>query len=439
MKEKILLVILILVALSLVFTGCKTVTQADVDRQGTRWMVLLYKMTEGAGNEKVYDVISQVEETLSREFGNGDKTFTEFADTGSMKDKYTVLARQNQLMEEALVKLKGEGALKEIEGKYTLVEVPGLSEKAGGEITQADIGIFASGYRFSAPQREAPQEPIVINLSTTDQQLIVKLKEQGYIRSEWAFDFVLESEGWQGKIEPGGYNVSKSMNAWQLADVLVNRPYQKWVVVPEGLRAAEIAEKLQEKLKWADEIKSEFLESSKEGYLFPDTYLLNLDYTGKDTAKRMENLFNEKTAGLFAEAAENNILNDTLIVLASIVQREAASEKEMPLIAGIIWNRWLIDMNFEIDATIQYALGKPGNWWPVIKVEDYKFDSPYNTYLYKGRPPTPICSPGLAAIEAVINPQDSEYFYYLHDSERQIHPAKTYEEHMANIEKYLKQ
>jgi UPF0755 protein len=288
------------------------------------------------------------------------------------------------------------------------------------------------------PQKEAKEDQIVINLTTTEAEIIAKLKEQGYIKSEWAFNFVLKREGWQGKIEPGGYNISKGMNAWQLADTLVNHPYQKWTVIPEGLRATEIAEKLQEKLGWADTTKAEFLQNSKEGYLFPDTYLFNLDYTGKDTAKRMESQFNEKTAALFKEATEKNILNDTLIVLASIIQREAANEKEMPLIAGIIWNRWLKDMNFEMDATIQYALGEPGSWWPIIKVEDYKFDSPYNTYIYKGRPPAPICNPGLAAINAVLNPEESEYLYYLHDSEGQIHLAKTYEEHTANIEKYLK-
>jgi UPF0755 protein len=288
------------------------------------------------------------------------------------------------------------------------------------------------------PQKEAKEDQIVINLTTTEVEIIAKLKEQGYIKSEWALSFVLKREGWQGKIEPGGYNISKGMNAWQLADTLVNHPYQKWTVIPEGLRAAEIAEKLQEKLGWADTIKAEFLQNSKEGYLFPDTYLFNLDYTGKDTAKRMESQFNEKTAALFKEATEKNILNDTLIVLASIIQREAANEKEMPLIAGIIWNRWLKDMNFEMDATIQYALGEPGSWWPIIKVEDYKFDSPYNTYIYKGRPPGPICNPGLTAINAVLNPEESEYLYYLHDSEGQIHLAKTYEEHIANIEKYLK-
>jgi UPF0755 protein len=96
-------------------------------------------------------------------------------------------------------------------------------------------------------------------------------------------------------------------------------------------------------------------------------------------------------------------------------------------------------MPFQIDATVQYALGEPGNWWPVIKPEDYyKTDSPYNTYINKDRPPFPICNPGLAAISAVIHSQDSDYLYYLHDAMGQIHLAKTYQEHQANIEKYLR-
>ena len=309
----------------------------------------------------------------------------------------------------------------------------------GGVIlTTIVIGAFVFyQHQFSAPQKEAETERIVVNLTTTEEELIPKLKEQGYIRSEWAFNYVLKKKGWQGKIEPGGYKVSKSMNAWELADTLVNHPYQKWVVIPEGLRKEEIAERMQEKLGWAESTKKEFVANSKEGYLFPDTYLLNLDYTGREVARRMQNKFNEEVADLFKEARENNIRNDTLIVLASLVQREAASEKEMPLIAGIIWNRWLQDMKFEIDATVQYALGEPGNWWRPVTPEEYKIESPYNTYLHKGRPPAPICNPGLAAIDAVINSEDSEYLYYLHDSKGQIHPAKTYREHLENIDKYL--
>jgi len=302
----------------------------------------------------------------------------------------------------------------------------------------ASVAFFIYQWQFAAPQMVTEEERIVINLTTTEADLIPKLRDQGYIRSEWAFNHVLENKGWQGKIAPGGYMISKGMDAWQLADALVNHPYQKWVVVPEGLRVEEIAEKLQQILGWTNTTKSDFLLNTKEGYLFPDTYLLDLDYTGENVAKRMESLFNEKTADLFKEATGKDIKNDTLIVLASLAQREAANEEEMPLIAGVIWNRWLKDMPFQIDATIQYALGNPGNWWPIITLNDYKLDSPYNTYIHKGRPPAPICNPGLAAIDAVINSEDSEYLYYLHDSKGQIHLAKTYEEHLQNIEKYLK-
>lgn len=310
---------------------------------------------------------------------------------------------------------------------------------AGGIILVTAIGVFVFyQHQFSAPQKGAEEERIVVNLTTTEEELIPKLKEQGYIRSEWVFNYVLKKKGWQGKIEPGGYRISKGMDAWLLADTLVNHPYQKWIVIPEGLRKEEIAEMVQEKIGWPEVEERRFLSWTKEGYLFPDTYLLNVDYTGQEVADRMKNKFNEEVADLFKEAEENNILNDTLIVLASLVQREAGNEEQMPLIAGIIWNRWLQDMKFEIDATVQYALGESGNWWPKIKPENYKTDSPYNTYLHKGRPPAPICNPGLAAIDAVINSEDSEYLYYLHDSEGQIHPAETYEEHLENIENYLK-
>lgn len=438
MKNNFLLAISIILAAVFLFTGCQKTTQADIDKQGTRWLVILYKMTDGGNNEQAFELISQVEETLKQEFENDEKTYTEFVTAGSIKDKYEILLKQNKLMEDALVKLRGKEALGEIEGKYSLEEIPDLIEKADGKITKDVAVSFVFQYQFSALQKEAEVEQIVINLTTNEGEIIAKLKEQGYIKSEQAFNFVLKREGWQRKIEPGGYNISKAMNAWQLANTLVNNPYQGWIVIPEGLRVEEIAEKLQEKLGLTDTAKEEFLASSKEGYLFPDTYLLNLDYTGKDMAKRMENQFNEKTADLYMKATENNVLNDTLIVLASIVQREAANEKEMPLIAGIIWNRWSKDMKFEIDATVQYALGKPDNWWPILKPQDLQFDSLYNTYLYEGRPPAPICNPGLAAIDAVIFPEESEYLYYLHDSKGQIHPAKTYEEHVANIKKYLK-
>lgn len=311
----------------------------------------------------------------------------------------------------------------------------------GGIILVIGIPIGVYQCLFSAPEKGLEMERIVINLDTTEEELISKLKEQRYIRSEWAFNFVLKRKGWQGKIEPGGYKVSKNMNAWILADTLIRFPYQKWVVIPEGLRKEEIAEIAKKELGWSENTKEEFLDFAKEGYLFPDTYLLqvlNFEDAGKQAAKRMENRFNEKCQEIFKEFEENNIRNDTAVILASIIQREAANKEEMPLIAGIIWNRLLKPMPLQIDATIQYIVGEPGNWWRPVTLEEYKIESPYNTYLHIGKPPAPICNPGLAAIEAVVHDQSSDYFYYLHDENGQIHLAKTYEEHQENIETFLK-
>ena len=146
----------------------------------------------------------------------------------------------------------------------------------GGVILAVGISIGVYQCLFSAPQKGLEMKRIVISLGTAEEELIPKLKEQGYIRSEWAFNYVLKKKGWQGKIEPGGYKISKTMNAWYLAETLVNYRYQNWIVIPEGLRKEEIAEILQEGLYWSDNTKEEFLNYAREGYLFPDTYLLEV-------------------------------------------------------------------------------------------------------------------------------------------------------------------
>lgn len=300
------------------------------------------------------------------------------------------------------------------------------------------IAIFFTVLQFSAPQARAEAERIVVNLNTPQEELLSKLKEQGYIKSVWAFEIVLKVKGWDNKIQPGAYYISKNMSAWKIADVLVNNPSEKWVVVPEGLRKEEVADLLQQKLGINDEAKKDFIANGKEGYLFPDSYLLDLSYSGKEIAQRMTNRFNEKAADIFKAATRDNIRNDTLVILASLLQREAANEQEMPIIAGVVWNRLEQKMPLQIDASVQYALGAESSWWPKITSADYKTDSPYNTYTNKGKPVGPICNPGLAAMEAVVNYQESDYLYYVHDSKGQIHLAKTYQEQLINIEKYLK-
>lgn len=305
---------------------------------------------------------------------------------------------------------------------------------------------FVNSLLFNAPQSQEENIVLIVNRNQTETQTLDKLKTQGLIKNKSTFRLVLYFKG-NYKIDSGGYNVSKNMNAWRIADEITSEPDMRWVVVPEGLRKEQIGEKLAETFSWSDEELDKWnTEYTRmridyvEGTYFPDTYLIPVDEGGFKIAERMTRRFDEQFAPYVSQFAEQNIKWTTGIKLASIVQREAGGKDDMPLIAGILWNRLNQDMNLEIDATVQYARGKTDSgWWAPIKSEDItNIDSPYNTYKYKGLPPFPISNPGLDAIEAVLHPTETDCLYYLHDSNRQIYCAKIFEEHQANIEKYLK-
>ena len=117
----------------------------------------------------------------------------------------------------------------------------------------------------------------------------------------------------------------------------------------------------------------------------------------------------------------------------------SAGKEDANLISGIIWNRLNQDMRLQIDAIMQYTLGKneSGSWWGGISLAEKQSDSSYNTYRHEGLPPTPICSLNIDFIEAALNPIETECIFYLHDANKQIYCAKTYEEHKENIRMYL--
>jgi UPF0755 protein len=300
---------------------------------------------------------------------------------------------------------------------------------------------------FGAPQSQEKKEIFTVGSKQNESKILDKLKDQGLIKNKLAFNLVLSLKRKHNAIQPGGYNVSKNLTAWQLSDKLTTDPDMKWVVIPEGWRKEQIGELLAKTFNWSDEdldnwnttytkMKIDYI----EGTYFPDTYLIPTDEGGLKIAERMTRHFDEKFAPYVSQFAQQNIVWTTGLKLASIIQREAGGKDDMPLIAGIIWNRLNQGMNLEIDATVQYARGKTDNgWWTPVTADDIKnIDSPYNTYKNKGLPPFPIDNPGLGAIEAVLHPAETDCLYYLHDSDRQIHCAKTLEEHQANIDKYLK-
>lgn len=291
------------------------------------------------------------------------------------------------------------------------------------------------------------EEALFVISRTNQSETTRRLQESGYIRSPLSLTIARITTFRFGEIEPGGYKISKSMDTRKLITILTSEPQLKWITIPEGLRKEEIGERLAKEIHWNDEELEKWNTTYtamefdyREGVYFPDTYLIPVGENGLDTAKRMINRFNERFAGYPEKLSEQDVLWTSALKIASIVQREAAGKEDMPLIAGILWNRLLNDQPLEIDATIQYARGNTGSgWWAPIKATDIQnIDSPYNTYKNKGLPPTPISNPGMDAIDAVLNPEETDCYYYLHDKDRQIHCAVTFEEHQINIEKYLK-
>jgi UPF0755 protein len=177
--------------------------------------------------------------------------------------------------------------------------------------------------------------------------------------------------------------------------------------------------------------------ASLEGFLFPNTYQLPAAVTPtllRDTL--LDQFVVRVGTDMPSQAAEQGLTLYQLVTLASIVQREAVRVDEMPLIAGVYRNRLRIGMKLDADPTVQYGIGfRGGSWWPQITIDDYSTAlSPYNTYLNNGLPPGPIASPGIAAINAALTPQPSEFFYFRArcDGSGYHTFAATFQEHLAN-------
>jgi UPF0755 protein len=189
--------------------------------------------------------------------------------------------------------------------------------------------------------------------------------------------------------------------------------------------------------------EGEFLKHAEEGYMFPDTYLIPKDASPAAVAEIMRDNFESKVGEELLEAAgATGLTSNEVITLASIVEREGRTDEDRPVIAGILLKRIRAGWPLQADATLQYVLGyQPDGktWWKTFLTEnDKNVASPYNTYRYTGLPPFPIANPGLASIRSVINPVESEYWFYLHDPLGAVHYAETIEGHNANITSYLR-
>jgi len=169
-------------------------------------------------------------------------------------------------------------------------------------------------------------------------------------------------------------------------------------------------------------------EKKLEGYLFPETYFVNYDISEEQIIEIMVDQFNKVfTKELEERGKEFNFARRDVIILASIIEKEAAKEEERPLISAVFHNRLKKRWYLESCATVQYALGKHKNR---LTYKDLKVDSPYNTYAHFGLPPGPICNPGFGSIEAALYPADSDLMFFVAEGEGTHRFSKYYQKHL---------
>jgi UPF0755 protein len=275
------------------------------------------------------------------------------------------------------------------------------------------------------------------------------LEKEGIVKSSFYFRVYLYLIGEHKSVKAGYYTFKGTIKLKDVANQLIKGGQGITITFPEGLTLIEIQDILNKNglrvnltkyklkdFKDIDLIKYFPEDASLEGFLAPDTYQFFKEESEKEIIGKFLKNFSKKFLPEFLKRPEANFYQK--LILASILEREAKTPNDMKLVAGILEKRYKYNKKLEVDATIAYVKCKsyPCDW--EVKKSDLKIDSPYNTYLYLGYPPTPISNPGLNAIIASLNPIDSEYLYYLSNKNGEVIFSKTLKEHQRNIKKYLK-
>lgn len=296
-------------------------------------------------------------------------------------------------------------------------------------------------YRDETARDAKLGQSVLITIKKSDEPSDVakELHDLGLINSELYFTSLVRFSG--KEIKPASYSLKKGMSTRTIVDLITTEKSEAktsnkelTITVPEGWRTEQIAEELErlglnggydafmDAVRNYDGSQFDFLDDrpdkrSLEGYLFPDTYTFKADMPPEDIIQMMLQNFDAKMEEPLRKRAEDMGLTiNEVLVLASLVEREAKVNLERPIIAGVYINRVEQGINLEADPTVQYVLGKRGDWWPKIGGSDLeKTNSPYNTYKNGGFPPGPICNPGLQSILGVLQPADTDYIYFVVD------------------------
>lgn len=297
------------------------------------------------------------------------------------------------------------------------------------------VGLGVLAVQLTSPTPSGAAKYVRFDKPTLASRAYQRLETENVLKSSWATAVYAKVTGKSRDVQPGTYRIKPGMTVDEALNALRN-PVKKMVRLPEGWWIARTAARLEredvctaaEYVAATKKVATDLKLDSLEGRLFPDTYNLPPLTPPEEIVKLQVKTFQRKVAD---ELPKNADLQHALIV-ASMVELEAAKDEERPRIAGVIENRIDKGIPLQIDATVLYALQEWKNLGPgVVRT----VQSPYNTYLNKGLPPGPIGSPSLKSIQAALKPERHGYLYYVARPNRSHYFAVTYPEHLANIRK----
>lgn len=295
---------------------------------------------------------------------------------------------------------------------------------------------------LKAPKHFTQAKSFEVVSGMSVQDIALAAQEQGIVRSNLLLYTILTYSYDPTNIYAGTYVFEQPTGVFGVAQKLANKDIENQLVsvtIPEGVRLRDTATIAARVLPEFD--TNEYLIGTHEleGKMFPETYFVPETFTAQNLIDLQQSTYEENVAPLREAIESSNFTEREVIILASILEREANDEASMRMVSGIFQNRLEIDMPLQADATIEYALDTPLNELPPgqLASELRQKDSLYNTYLNKGLTPTPIGNPGLMAIEAVLNPTPSSYLFYITGNDGEFYYAETLQGHNRNISQYL--
>ncbi len=329
-------------------------------------------------------------------------------------------------------------------------------------MVQTPGSIFSQESERRVPPIATGGAPVIVTVKQGEsaQAIGAALEREGVIRSKRLFEIMVGLRGVQNSLEAGDYEFDPGTPVVEVVDRIASgKTASRGVVIPEGRRVDEVGEILEKagviskdtflaalvKSQYNEPFLQQVSAGSLEGFVFPAKYEFHRGAKASEVVATLLHGFQTNVADKVQLEGQKLTLGEA-VTLASIVEREAQTPSERPIIASVYLNRLKAGIPLQADPTVQYAVAASASsvrqytyWKKELTVDDLKIDSPYNTYVNSGLPPGPIANPGLASIEAAVQPAETNYLFFVAKGDGTHLFAETLEEHLRNVEKYRQQ